>query len=79
MKRSGWVPSKVPEEGEEPHSPEAQSRPFCRIMESTLPMYCNIEVNLALAVLEVPKAALTDTTGPELSPGGSQLCITFPT
>lgn len=70
VNRAGWVPSKVYEDGEEPQSPEAHSRPFCRIMESTVPMYCNLEVNLGLAVLEVPKVALADTTGPDLSPGG---------
>jgi hypothetical protein len=77
--RSGWVPSKVYEDGEEPQSPEAHSRPFCRIMESTVPMYCNLEVNLGLAVLEVPKAALADPTGPDLSPGGLKLSVNVQT
>lgn len=60
--RSGWVPVKVPEGcDDEPGSPSPRSRSFTRIMESTVPMHCHLEVSLGLAVL-AQKATLPFTT-----------------
>jgi hypothetical protein len=59
--RSGWVPIKPQEEGaEEPLSSPTTSRgrSFTRTMESTVPMYCNLEVSLGLAVVEQKAASL---------------------
>lgn len=60
--RSGWVLMK-PQEGDEPlTSPNSCGRSFTRTMESTVPMYCNLEVSLGLAVVEHKVASLLTGT-----------------
>lgn len=52
------------EEGDEPLSSpnSSRGRSFTRTMESTVPMYCNLEVSLGLAVVEHKAASLLTGT-----------------
>lgn len=79
-----WAPSKThAEEGDDAAGTAAtttasprSSRSFCRVMESTVPMYCNLEISLSLAVLDqkatasMPDAAAATV---EVSTGESEM------
>lgn len=67
--RISWAPIKAVEESDELNHTDTHTRPFCRILESTVPMYCNLEVNLHLAVVDL-KVAAPDIAGVDMPTGG---------
>jgi len=66
--RISWALIKAVEESDELNHTDTPTRPFCRILESTVPMYCNLEVTLNLAVVD-HKVAAPDMAGVDMPTG----------